>query len=269
MASFGFPRLAPRRPARFPLPRPTRSVSATHIAGTAGVLQLRGAVLVKEKNCAGPTLLAALRGQQGHSQCGLARPAGHCCMPQLSQSYVPGPMTEPDTWQPLHMPQSECCREPRRAAPDSGPAQFFLLQELPHEAEERRSSRHRINCIRRKSGCGGGAVGAPRGQARETEGGRRPTRLTTRCLARTRQAAPVKPAQPHRHAPTARRTLFRQPTAPLTYSSICIPISTTRLGGILKNLVLRVPLRAMKAKMPRRQRCMAGRLAATTVWRDR
>ena len=53
------------------------------------------------------------------------------------------------------------------------------------------------------------------------------------------------------------------------YSSTCMPISTTRLAGILKNLVLRVALRAMKENTTRRQRHRAGFLAATTVWRDR
>src|SRR5690606_41116048 len=39
-------------------------------------------------------------------------------------------------------------------------------------------------------------------------------------------------------------------------------------GGILKNLVLRIPLRAMNENNARRQRCMAGRRAATTVCLD-
>ena len=44
-----------------------------------------------------------------------------------------------------------------------------------------------------------------------------------------------------------------------------MPISTTRFAGILKNLVLRVELRAMNENTARRQRDKAGFLAATTV----
>jgi hypothetical protein len=53
------------------------------------------------------------------------------------------------------------------------------------------------------------------------------------------------------------------------YNSTCIPISTTRFAGILKNFVLRVEFRAMNENTARRHRHSAGFLAATTVCRDR
>jgi len=60
-------------------------------------------------------------------------------------------------------------------------------------------------------------------------------------------------------------TLTLQTSTTTTYTSTCIPISTTRFGGILKNFVLRVALRAINANTPRRHRHIAGFLAATTV----
>lgn len=65
--------------------------------------------------------------------------------------------------------------------------------------------------------------------------------------------------------PSPTLTLQTSSSTTTTYTSTCIPISTTRFGGILKNFVLRVALRAINANTPRRQRHIAGFLAATTV----
>jgi len=133
--------------------------------------------------------------------------------------------------------------------------------------------------VRRRGG--GGASGASEGNRRRPQADEVddavPGAKAPGCPREAPAASPPHPdGQKNLDRPAVSDTLResdtcknRQPAPSKPYNSTCIPISTTRLGGILKNLVLRVPLRAMKAKMPRRQRCMAGRLAATTVWRDR
>ena len=60
----------------------------------------------------------------------------------------------------------------------------------------------------------------------------------------------------------------KDPTASVQ-SSTCIPISTTRSGGILKNAVARMALRDITANRRSRQGAMPGRLVASSVSRPR
>ena len=65
------------------------------------------------------------------------------------------------------------------------------------------------------------------------------------------------------------RALERAPANALAHSSICAPISITRSGGMLKNLVAGKALRDMKENKPTRQRAMPGRLVTTKFSRPR
>ena len=114
---------------------------------------------------------------------------------------------------------------------------------------------------------GRGACRCARGNLKE-----RPKAWTKMTTGKSGANAPDRnrsPAPPQRHPGGRLKNQRPRARKKQAYNSTCIPISTTRFAGILKNFVLRVELRAMNENTARRQRHSAGFLAATTVCRDR